>query len=77
MQPQGSAQIVSFVIHLWLEPHADGSEWRGHVRHVQGQAEAYFRDLPALMAFLGTYSEVRFDGAPTMRAGCTPEGEVP
>jgi hypothetical protein len=63
MKPRGSPQLVSFVIHLWLEPRADGPEWRGHVRSVQEQAEAYFRDLPTLLAFLGNYSGVQVECA--------------
>ena len=37
---------TSFVARIWLEDGANGEPiWRGHVRHVQGNDEAFFQDL--------------------------------
>ncbi|MBI4339433.1 MAG: hypothetical protein HY680_05720 [Chloroflexi bacterium] len=52
-------QPTSFVIRLWLEHSPQGAEWRGHVTHVQDQAEAYFRDFSVLLDFLGRHSGAR------------------
>lgn len=42
-----------FTVRLWLEPLGDGqSEWRGKVQHVPCGEAQYFRDWPALQAFL-------------------------
>ncbi len=51
-------QPVSFVIRLWLEPGDGERQWRGHVRHVQGQSEMYFRDFQELQEFLKRHSGV-------------------
>jgi hypothetical protein len=42
-----------FTVRLWLEPLGDGqTEWRGKVQHVSSGEAQYFRDWPALQAFL-------------------------
>ncbi len=51
-------QSVSFVIRLWLEPGDGQPQWRGHIRHVQGQSELYFSDFQALLEFLKRHSGV-------------------
>ncbi len=43
----------SFVARIWLERGSDGDPvWRGHIRHVQGDQETYFRDLEKMNEFL-------------------------
>jgi hypothetical protein len=50
----------TFVARIWLESGADGgSTWRGHIRHVQGEREAYFQDLREMSEFLESVSGVR------------------
>jgi len=44
---------TSFVARIWLEAGTNGEPiWRGHVRHVQGNDEAFFQDLNGLKEFL-------------------------
>ena len=44
---------MSFVARIWLEAGTNGEPiWRGHVRHVQGNDEAFFQDLNGLKEFL-------------------------
>jgi hypothetical protein len=49
----------SFVARIWLE-HGDNGDirWRGHIRHVQGEEESYFRNLSEMRDFLGCVSGV-------------------
>ena len=50
---------MSFVARIWLEAETDGDTiWRGHVRHVQSNDEAYFQDLKTLNEFLAQVSGV-------------------
>ncbi len=43
----------SFVARIWLERGSNGDPiWRGHIKHVQGQEESYFQDLPGINEFL-------------------------
>ncbi len=43
----------SFVARIWLESGSNGDPvWRGHIRHVQGDQEAYFQDLGKMNEFL-------------------------
>jgi len=42
-----------FTIRMWAEALGkDHAEWRGQVRHVTSGETRYFRDWPALVAFL-------------------------
>jgi hypothetical protein len=42
-----------FTVRLWPEPLGDGrTEWRGKVQHVTSGEARYFRDWPALLAFM-------------------------
>lgn len=42
-----------FTVRLWLEELGnDQTEWRGKVQHVTSGEACYFRDWPALIAFL-------------------------
>ena len=60
---------ISFVARIWLERGTDGDPiWRGHVRHVQGDAEAYFQDLGKMNEFMA-----RVSGLPGFR----PTGRLP
>ena len=44
---------VSFIARLWLEGGTNGDPlWRGHIRHVQGEEEAYFQDLEKMSEFM-------------------------
>ena len=49
----------SFVARLWLEGGTDENPlWRGHIRHVQGEEEAYFQDLERMSDFMEQVSNV-------------------
>jgi hypothetical protein len=49
----------SFVARLWLEGGTNGDPmWRGHIRHVQGEEEAYFQDLKRMSDFMEQVSNV-------------------
>ena len=51
--------LESFVARIWLERGSDGDPvWRGHIRHVQGDQETYFRDLEKMNEFLERVSGV-------------------
>ncbi len=51
--------LDSFVARIWLERGANGEPiWRGHVRHVQGEQEAYFQHLGGMNEFLERISGV-------------------
>ena len=42
-----------FTLRLWPEALGDGqAEWRGQVRHLASGETRYFREWPALIAFL-------------------------
>ncbi len=52
-ESQGTPRSHLFTVRLWLEPLGDGqTEWRGKVQHVPSGEAQYFRDWPALQAFL-------------------------
>lgn len=60
---------MSFVARIWREPGTNGDPiWRGHVRHVHSDDEAYFQDLGSLNVFLA-----RVSGLPGFR----PTGRLP
>jgi hypothetical protein len=45
--------LESFVARIWLERGSNGDPlWRGRIKHVQGQEEAYFQDLGEISEFL-------------------------
>jgi|TARA_B100000315_G_scaffold28991_1_gene24662 hypothetical protein len=49
----------SFVARLWLEGGTNEDPlWRGHIRHVQGEEEAYFQDLERMSDFMEQVSNV-------------------
>ncbi|MFZ2651028.1 MAG: hypothetical protein WA210_13080 [Burkholderiaceae bacterium] len=54
------SQIVqSFVARIWLEGDAgQAPQWRGHIQHIQGKEQAYFRDLAEMSDFLEQMSGV-------------------
>ncbi len=50
----------SFVARIWVEDGDDGhTTWRGHIRHVQGEAEEHFQDLMELREFLSRVSGMK------------------
>ncbi len=50
-QPQHQSQL--FTVRLWAEDPGDGrAEWRGQVQHVLSGETHYFREWPALIAWL-------------------------
>lgn len=52
-------ELNSFVARIRLERRANGGPiWRGHIRHVQGDQEAYFQDLAEMSDFLERVSGV-------------------
>ncbi len=56
---EGKQVLESFVARIWLERGPNGSPlWRGHVRHVQGNQEAFFQDLETMTEFLERVSGV-------------------
>jgi hypothetical protein len=49
----------SFVVRIWLERGSNGDPiWRGRIKHIQGQQEAYFQDLETMSDFLERVSGV-------------------
>jgi len=53
------AVATSFVARIWIESGTNGDPiWRGHVRHVQSNDEAFFLDLKGLNEFLTQVSGV-------------------
>ncbi|MBT5109524.1 MAG: hypothetical protein HOM25_12645 [Rhodospirillaceae bacterium] len=49
----------SFVVRIWLEGEpGTNPEWRGHVQHVQGEEDQYFRNLSELREFIERISHV-------------------
>jgi len=69
---EGKHVLESFVARIWLERGPNGDPlWRGHVRHVQGNQEAFFQDLETMTEFLEQVSGVsgpRPTGEPTENA---------
>ena len=69
----GKQVLESFVARIWLERGPNGDPlWRGHVRHVQGNQEAFFQDLETMAEFLERVSGVsgsRPTGGPAENAG--------
>ncbi len=62
----------SFVARIWLESGSNGDPvWRGHIRHVQGDQEAYFQDLGEMNNFLE-----RVSGRPGLRSNDGPAGNA-
>ena len=62
-------ELDSFVARIWVERGTNGEPvWRGHVRHVQGEQEAYFQNLMEMSEFLEQVSGVAGPGA-TCSAG--------
>ncbi len=62
-------ELDSFVARIWMERGSNGEPlWRGHVRHVQGDQEAYFQNLKEMGEFLERVSGVPCPAA-TVRAG--------
>ncbi len=56
---EGKHVLESFVARIWLERGLNGDPlWRGHVRHVQGNQEAFFQDLETMAEFLERVSGV-------------------
>ncbi len=52
--------LESFVARIWLERESNGDPlWRGHVRHVQGNEEAFFQDLGKMREFLQSVTGVK------------------
>lgn len=50
----------SFVARIWFESSKEQSpEWRGHIQHIQGTEELYFRDLSQMTEFMEEVSGVR------------------
>jgi len=49
----------SFVARIWLEEEPEGQPtWRGHIRYVQGEEEAYFENLREMREFLERISGI-------------------
>jgi hypothetical protein len=49
----------SFVARIWLEEEPEGQPtWRGHIRYVQGEQEAYFKNLREMAEFLERISGI-------------------
>jgi hypothetical protein len=68
-------ELPTFVARLWLEPGPDGTAvWRGRVKHVQSDREAYFRSFEQLGAFL---TEVSGKPGPLRDSLPGPTGRLP
>ena len=49
----------SFVARLWLESGTNGDQmWRGHIRHVKGDVEAYFQDMERMSDVMELFSNI-------------------
>ncbi len=71
----GKQVLESFVARIWLERGPNGDPlWRGHVRHVQGDQEAFFQDLETMTEFLERVSGV---SGPRPTAGPAENAGVP
>ncbi len=65
--------LESFVARIWLEGGSNGDPlWRGHIRHVQGNQEAFFQDLETMAEFLERVSGV---SGPRQSAGPGAKGK--
>lgn len=52
------SSIYSFIVKIWLEESAEGTEqaaWRGHITHVPSGERRYLRDLDEIAAFIVPY----------------------
>jgi hypothetical protein len=73
-------EFVSFVARIWLERGTNGEPlWRGHIRHIQGDKEAYFQGLRELNEFLEQVSGVSGPGTkcPAKEPVEDPKARVP
>lgn len=71
VQPSGASQL--FTVRLWAEPLGDGrTEWRGQVCHVMSGRVRYFREWPALLAFL---EQTAREAGAANRSDVTRQGE--
>lgn len=64
-EPEMSEKQISqsFIARIWLERGStEKAFWRGHVRHVQGEEETYFKNLEAMNSFLERVSGVAGPG---------------
>jgi hypothetical protein len=49
----------SFVARIWLEGEPENNPtWRGHIQHVQGEEERYFKNLSEMREFLERISGI-------------------
>ena len=72
---EGKQVLESFVARIWLERGPNGDPlWRGHVRHVQGNQEAFFQDLGTMTEFLERVSGV---SGPRLTGGLAENAGVP
>lgn len=56
---KGKQGLESFVARIWLERGSNGDPlWRGHIRHVQDNQEAFFQDFETMIEFLERVSGV-------------------
>lgn len=45
--------LQSFVARIWLErTDEEEPKWRGHIQHIQGNEDTYFRDLTEMSDFI-------------------------
>lgn len=52
-QRQIASFVVRFTQHLWKDPQEGPQvQWRGHIRHVQGDEQLSFTDLSEALAFI-------------------------
>ncbi len=76
MKPDDDA-AASFVVRIWMERTTNGEPaWRGHIRHVQGESECYFRDLGEMRGFVERLSGVRMACQPTRRKRSQRHGDA-
>jgi hypothetical protein len=67
----------SFVARLWFEPGTNGDAvLRGHIRHVQSEAEEYFQGLEGMRAFLGRVSGTHWPVAESMAPDTETKGKT-
>lgn len=72
-----ATELPTFVARLWLEHGADRTvTWRGRVKHVQSDREAYFRSFRQLGDFLSEISGVPGPVDRTAETESTPDQPI-
>jgi hypothetical protein len=55
-EPSPVSPVSTFVVRLWHEWSADGSRWRGRIKHLQSGESTAFLDLEGALAFIRRFT---------------------